>query len=1031
MSVTPSTTISTSTQAGVSELWALAYLFRANWSNEVKTSTAWNTDVATAKSVAEQRRGLTGRPSRRSSATLFGLTLSQTASLTSFLQRSAQSRSLFPLFSDQSRATAASSGSTINCPTDYRRVSVGSRVVIMSEASGAFDVRTVISKTSSTITVDSPLSTTFPIDSLVLPLLESRVLLSSAGLIITDRLGSAKVEGYELPGPWCADPSAAPNSTPAGFSSYLGHPILDIPLNYTSPLGFEINREGAHTGTGISQAVEVFGSRARVSLELPFLFTSRAEWWKLNTLLDSRCGRTFPFWVPSPTEDYEVDSYTVSGLKVKANGPELDWQYRPYIYLAKLDGTVQVRTVVSHLRSGGLDTLVLDTPFTSPTSGSPVSRVGICYLARLDSDEIEESWITDETCEVTLKVVELLEEKSVTITNAGGDTDLEDLDTDGSTTPFDPEGGVSPSTPSGVVAPMFFFPGGLPSERPMGAAANYRTPQGLKVRIRDSFAVDSSFPISSGSVSLQLLEALPGTYDLSYVGAVAGTQRGWHWHHLQVAADLSLNPVFTHHFDSNTVTRHLWRATKTYLNAGGGSQTISVDLLIEWDSSGLLKGAAGALFNFYVYSNEVNSSYVDGTPFAPRGGRIFSKGNPAHYVASAPWKVGHPQMLLASSTPTTWENPLLEQGARVCTDSERAVGTPPDAVVNGAPWLGNDPEVCFNNVVFGPNLGSFVFRAASLGGDCPTSTLFEHLIVENAAGLGITALKPLASGMNAVTGQFELGNATMEVICTDPDQSSEEISCCEDAFADGLGSAKCWTSNDGSCCFHHKSYLTLRVVQKGLCEYKLYANNDAGADCQIPIDAPCVSDDFCCSSSREFRLDVCSISFMDDGSQSLRKMVWDCWWKFQETGDPASDYVRVWVSYDDAGWHIEVPPEAMPLYPQETFCPDEGTDCTYPNCCTVVLKTLEPASISRSTGGGYLTNLGAGKPWENYGGPGCNRTCVGCPPEPGDVCAAFEDFQCAILTVHSDTSECSCVACETGTCLGAEVWHGSCGSISG
>lgn len=882
----PSTTTPIETPASANDLWSMALFFEPDWKRKIVVRTAWSTDITAAKSDAEHRRGLVGRPSRTIEATFTSMSRAELLGTQALIQRSGNARWLIPLYPDQTKVVNGGSA-LIQCSPgtrNFRRFVPGGRVAIYDPQTKQYEVATVSFPLADSLILTSTLTGTYGTNALVYPLIEAKVVLEARGSHITDIHSEVKLEASELPGPWCLDASSSLGGNPAGFATREGYPILRVGLgpNFAQRNEFGLRRTGNYAQSGISQTVDVYGPRMRYTRGLNFSPLQRPDFWSMMQFFDSRGGRLFPFWVASPSSDYEVVALGSNTIQVKAVGAEIDWDFRPYVGITYRDGSVAVREITGVVRASGVDTLTLDSTF----SGSNISHIGLAHLMRFDSDELVEEWSSTDACAIDVDVIEVVNEKEV-------DLGIVEPEVASGTDPFNP---TDVGEYSGVEAPMHFTPCSLPDDRPSDNAAPLKMPQTVSLRILDEFTRDDTFPILSGQVSDELLEALPDVYKLVYVGAIGGSNSR-HWHHVRVLESPSLG--FGHFDPSQPVTRHLWQATKGYVGPQG-NETITVDMIVEW-STDIAKGARGALINFYIYASEVNRSYSEGAAFAPRNNEPFTVEDPAVWGPLAAYgnevKVCHPKMLICASVPTTWEAPCGNQGW-ACNEAGILQGFDECYErTNGAPWVGNTPSICPNNVVF-PRENPGSYAACTLGGGCPESEFMELVIVENRREEGITALKPARSGWDEDTGELNyIGGSSLELTVCIPAQ--DRISCCDPSIA----APNCWSPGPGAssknicdpphddfpntqCCFKTNSRIILRINQKCVCHVTHF-----GADC-LPFGG--CPDEFpysvCATLTRELTLLPCSILYDVPNNGVNRVFKWNT-----HVVDP--DYV--FENYDD------------------------------------------------------------------------------------------------------------------------------------
>lgn len=410
--------------SSVNDLWMVAYIFNADWSEGITNRSSYETDIQHARSASEQRFGLRGKPFRSSALKLIGTKKSQALALRMLAHRAATSRSLFPLVSDLTTLTAPASeeGTTLACDTTYRRIYSGMRIAVFPDDDAlhpsSFEVAEVTDVADAMITISSGLARSYPAGAVVVPLIEARVQLQLQGNIFTDETVELTLEAIESIGSTQIPTTAGFRTIPDGFDDYLGFPIFDIPINYNAPIPWGVSRLGEFSEAGIDSLPDVFGAYGRDTFSLPILCKSRAEAWKVISLFDSRAGRALPFWLLSPVTEYEVASVLAAGLVVvvKAVGPEQDWTFRPYIGMVLSDGSRVIRKIASVVRNAGQDFLILDDAVPGLSANDIVTCTS-AHLVRLDSDELEEKWHNTEVMETDLPVISLLEEKELEIAN--------------------------------------------------------------------------------------------------------------------------------------------------------------------------------------------------------------------------------------------------------------------------------------------------------------------------------------------------------------------------------------------------------------------------------------------------------------------------------------------------------------------------------------------------------------------------------------------------------------------------------------
>jgi len=406
-----------------SELWALAYLFLADWKLEASLETAYSTDVVSAETVSESRVGLINRPYRTMAVNLMGLNRDEGLSLKMVASRLAQAANLIPVYVDSSRLLSAADAedTALACDTTNRRFQADGRIVVAEPTNGdgmfsQFEVAEIESLTDSEITLKAPLSGDFPAGSKVMPLMEARLSLQNSGIYLTADTFEAQFAFIESTGEQTLTPTVAPGTDPAGFPlAEDGIPIMDRRFNWNSDVTGGIQREGGYSQLGRDSVVQAHGERARAVVGFAVTSLNRDDAFELLRFFESRGGRLHPFWILSPMCDYEASEITQTTVTVRAVGPEFDWAFRPHVGITLSNGTIYVAEVSGTTRIGLNDVVTFADPLPSAPLIGDVRSVRMAHRVRFSSDAMREAWITDETVSVSLSVVEVLQEKSVEV----------------------------------------------------------------------------------------------------------------------------------------------------------------------------------------------------------------------------------------------------------------------------------------------------------------------------------------------------------------------------------------------------------------------------------------------------------------------------------------------------------------------------------------------------------------------------------------------------------------------------------------
>ena len=383
-------------------------------------------------------------------------------------------------------------------------------------------------------------------------------------------------------------------------------------------------------------------------------------------------------------------------------------------------------------------------------------------------------------------------------------------------------------------------------------AADLYMPKLVYLSITDGeFTEDTNHPLNGvESLGSEFYDALYGregaTADnpdaknpwvLEYDSSEDGTLDSSNPYHMRASGSPTLS--WTHSTGSGVpVYKYVWKATKTYGPPEEPDKyTLEVRLVAEVSLGGseitsantagqpqggipsLDYGVLGTLFSFYVFTDEIEPTWVDGvSTFQPNGfsgAHAFTRDDP--FVAANAAGVGlgggddkgaHPQLVAAALLPTSLHAP--ENLAHRATVDYATLYNWEEArkLLGGSPWTDHggactqttirytDAED-FNgiayNTVFGSTVGFNRFRPMTLGGDFPASSPVEWLCWENGRGQGTFFLQPANPGWEEECSRLTLTNSGEVAICVNDGDNSDS----DDGFA--------WTSPATPACFGNQA----------------------------------------------------------------------------------------------------------------------------------------------------------------------------------------------------------------------------------
>lgn len=402
----------------------LANIFSHNWDAQAKLESAYNTAITFASgSLSEERRGLIDRPYRTLFVRFMGFDKFELNRLSMTAMRLCQQRfTPIPLFTDFSKVTAQSSGTTIYCDTTYRRFFLNARVMIHSwdahRRPTAVEYGQIQTFDATSITLQAPLVGTFPAGSRVYPCIEAELALEPVDLnLISDECLDMAMTIKETVGSAALPSTIDGFANPPGFQTWNGRPIFDVPSDWSANLRSGIRREGEKNQVGRAEIVRADGPRAQFMHEMRLTLLTRAKFWKVLQFFDSRMGRLRSFYMVDPAAKFQANSILTTNVRIKASGNIEDLQdFMSHVAIVMRDGTIYVRDVTSVTLDSGEWVIAFGSviPVVDITQ---VRKVTQAYLVRLRDDAMAEQWTTDEVCEVSLWGVEVLAEADQELTN--------------------------------------------------------------------------------------------------------------------------------------------------------------------------------------------------------------------------------------------------------------------------------------------------------------------------------------------------------------------------------------------------------------------------------------------------------------------------------------------------------------------------------------------------------------------------------------------------------------------------------------
>ncbi len=399
----------------------LVQFFMHNWGVAPRVRNLWSTDVVTALSGAEERRGLCDRPYRSFLWRFTGLSSDESGALWSLMQRAHKQRLVTPVYSDPARLTAAASAgaSALSCPTAGRRFYAGCRVVVITPTRrgrvGQAEVAAVDQVLASQLLLEDQLALDHPAYARVYPLAEVELLLESSSRIPAPHLQDVVMDLSEISGASALPPWSPPGALPDA-QTYRQVPIFPFRPEWATDVTVSLRRLGDRFPLGRAVVTSVNGDRPLVGFRFDLVSTTRESALAYLEWLDSRQGRLRKFWLTDPRAMMELGgagvTATYADVVLSSTAADVD-RFISAVTIRTSDGSSHVRAVRSTSQeAGGVTRLAFEEPLLLPDY-EDVQTVRHAYLSRHARDDYEERWESGRILRVTVETTSLPEERDV------------------------------------------------------------------------------------------------------------------------------------------------------------------------------------------------------------------------------------------------------------------------------------------------------------------------------------------------------------------------------------------------------------------------------------------------------------------------------------------------------------------------------------------------------------------------------------------------------------------------------------------
>jgi len=286
--------------------------------------------------------------------------------------------------------------------TANRDFAVGGLVGLVLGMESEFAEITAVLPTS--LTIKSPLDTTWPIGTKILPVQPARVQNELGLTYLSDAIGQTTVR-FQIEDEWLL-PAATETL------DYRGYPVLLTATNWTEDVDTDyarkLNELDFLTGR---RAIDDLSGIGTVRRTHRWLISGRSAIAAFRSWLAARAGRLTAFWMPSFQSDLKVVSpigafdsaITVENRAYAANVPAVVG--RRDILIATTSGSRYYRRITGATAlTPSTESIAIDSVVGAALLPEQIRHVSFMKLVRLDSDAIEIAHHTDDMAEVSISI---------------------------------------------------------------------------------------------------------------------------------------------------------------------------------------------------------------------------------------------------------------------------------------------------------------------------------------------------------------------------------------------------------------------------------------------------------------------------------------------------------------------------------------------------------------------------------------------------------------------------------------------------
>lgn len=393
----------------VSAVRIVPFFYPPNWGQGIDETLEWRTIIAAARNGDEQRQQIRGKPRREWNYSV--LLSGDDARMAYFDILGFQNKTFgLPIWTGKTKLTsqASSAATVLNAVTANRGFATDG--VLFIEYGGLVETHEIESFTGSTISLKKPLTSSFPVGSVVYPGTVVRLAQNFQARRPTDQSIESNLTFTGLVNVTDPDlPTVAAPVTLDGFEVITRKPNwasgMDVLFDYpVDELDF------------LSGQVQRFESRdyPATGFRLRYLIEGRSDMATFRAMLARLKGRSTPVFVSLFTDDFKLSGSVPSsatGFQVYDNHSDLgifpERHPLAVLFETRDAGNIARRASSTVLNLSGLiDVQITQGPGVTITQ-STLKRLSLCPLVRLASDQVTIKWVTDTVaeCELTFVMV--------------------------------------------------------------------------------------------------------------------------------------------------------------------------------------------------------------------------------------------------------------------------------------------------------------------------------------------------------------------------------------------------------------------------------------------------------------------------------------------------------------------------------------------------------------------------------------------------------------------------------------------------